>query len=175
MDPKYILALSVGLSLRTCIALHTKAVRTEKIFFPTTTKLFVFSWGLFSTLRRILAIVAFFTPSLGLFNILYHFHAEQLPFRLRIENAKNITPDDEIRLYGMTEPVKWSSLDRWNYTNPDQPTPPPYSNYTFLNLKATVWTFILLSGVHLIANLVLKILTSEEFRKSGNVFNKGRL
>ena len=175
MDPKYILALSVGLSLRTCIALHTKAVRTEKIFFPTTTKLFVFSWGLFSTLRRILAIVAFFTPSLGLFNILYHFHAEQLPFRLRIENAKNITPDDEIRLYGMTEPVKWSSLDRWNYTNPDQPTPPPYSNYTFLNLKATVWAFILLSVVHLIANLVLKILTSEEFRKSGNVFNKGRL
>ena len=173
MNPKYVLAFSVGLSLKTCVTLHVKAIAIEKIFFTISTRICVLAWGLFSTFRRILSIVAFFTPSMGLFNILYHHHAEQLPFRLRIQNAKNVSPSDEIGLFGMTESVRWSQLDRWDYSRPESPAPPNYcSQYTYFNLKEMVWVFMGISSIHLIAVLVTKKFTSEEFGQSGDAFNK---
>ena len=172
INPKYALAISTGLSLKTCITLQIKAIVVEKIFFEISSRLCLLFWGVFSTFRRILSIVAFFTPSLGLFNILYHHHAEQLPFMLRVKIAKDISPDDEIGLYGMTEPVLWTQLDRWDYSDPEYPAPPPYSLYTYFNLKETVWAFICLSFIHVIVILCCKLLTSDEFRRKGEAFNK---
>ena len=80
IDPEIILTTSVILSMKTCVNLHLKAIKVHKGFFPITSKLIVWTWGLFGTLRRVLSMVIYFVPFLGLSNVLYHWRAEQIPF-----------------------------------------------------------------------------------------------
>ena len=119
-------------------------------------------------------MVCLFIPSLGLFSILYHSKAEQIPFY--IWNRYNRSQTDKIVLYGLKETVLWGELDRWDYltnsTHPDDGTPPHYSEYTGLSLQ---WTFILLfilSGAQLLSTLIVKILTSKNFSKKEHFFTK---
>ena len=83
MDPETVLTLSVILSMKTCVNLHLKAIKVNKGFFPMTSKLIVWTWGLFGTLRRVLSMVIYFVPFLGLSNVLHHWRAEQIPFWIR--------------------------------------------------------------------------------------------
>ena len=52
--------------MKTCVNLHLKAIKVHKGFFPMTSKLIVWTWGLFGTLRRVLSMVIYFVPFLGL-------------------------------------------------------------------------------------------------------------
>ena len=83
MNPTTVLALSIALSMRSCVNLHQKTVQVHKGFFPLASEISVWIWGLFGALRRILAMVSFFIPFLGLFDVLQHWKAEQLPFWIR--------------------------------------------------------------------------------------------
>ena len=117
-----------------------------------TTKLVVLLWGLFSTLRRIGAFVVFLAPSLGLFSLLHHWRWEQIPFKVRLEYAKRgfLRADDKISLYGLNETIYWTELDRWDYTDKDNSSPPPYSLYTLMSLKNT----FIASGVLLLLHFI---------------------
>ena len=116
MDPRIIIILSVCWSLKTSILLHVKILSLEKGFFGFKAKTAAFLWGLVASVRRVMGIVIFFTPCLGLMDLLWHWHAEQFPFQVRLDHAKklNITlpPDEKIELYKMTEEVLWADLDR---------------------------------------------------------------
>lgn len=70
MNPVVILGLSIALTLKSCITLNFKAVKIEKIYVPFSSKCFILLWGFFSSMRRILSVIVFFVPSLGLFNII---------------------------------------------------------------------------------------------------------
>ena len=172
MDSRAVLALSVSWSLRTCMALHLKSIAAEKGFIKITGKVAVFLWGGFATLRRVLTVVAYFIPSLGLFSILHHWRAEKIPYRIRLAYARSISPSDEIKLYGLNETHLWSQLDRWNFTNPDKPNAPPYSTYTGFSLKQSFLVFMLMTGIQFLVLGIVKILTSEEFRARKNYFDK---
>ena len=74
-------------------------------------------------MRRVVSIVVFFAPSLGLFSLLYHWRAEQVP----IGAAKSVNLSAKVELFNLTETVLWSDISRWNLTDPDHPTPPPYT------------------------------------------------
>ena len=90
--------------------------------------------------RRVMGIVIFFAPSLGLLDLLWHWHAEQFPFQVmmsnhdkysvcfqsistknyfqvRLDHAKRLNAtlllDEKIELYNMTEDVLWRDLDRY--------------------------------------------------------------
>ena len=54
---------------------------------------------------------------------------------------------------------------RWNYENPENPTLPDYSLYTGLSAKMTLVTFFCILLLHYLAIVVVKLLTSAEFRK----------
>ena len=179
LKPETILIISVTWSLKTCIFLHLKTIRVEKGFFAFTSKAAVFTWALFSTLRKVLSIVVFFTPSMGLFSLLHHWQAEQIPFtssfRIIEEYKKSpsqIPQFDIIDLYNMTETVHWTDLDRWSYEDPKHPTPPHYSIYTVLTLQHT---FIAFWGIFLLQILILllvKTFTSTEFAENKDYFSK---
>ena len=83
MAPQTILAISVAWSLKTCVNLNLKALKIRKGFMPTKAKMLVWVWSLFGSLRRTLSIVVLFIPCLGLFDTLYHWNAELIPFRVR--------------------------------------------------------------------------------------------
>ena len=115
-------------------------------------------------------MVCFFIPSLGLFSILYHYKAEQIPFSLWKKYQK--TQFDKIVLYGLNETVRWGDLDRWDYSTNTEGTPPQYSEYTGLTLKWTFGLFFLITGAQFVTTLIVKISTSEKFYKKGNYLNK---
>jgi len=133
----------------------------------------IFVWGTFATLRRILSLIALFLPSMGLFNILHHWRWEQIPFSTRMEYAKRgfLRSDDKISLYGLNETIFWTELDRWDYSDPQNPAPPHYSIYTF-SLQTTFIAGAALMALQFILILVTKIKTSPEFRKKGHYVNK---
>ena len=83
MNPTTVLALSIALSMRSCVNLHQKTIQVHKGFFPLASEIAVWIWGLFGALRRILSMVTFFIPFLGLFDILNHWRAEQIQFWIR--------------------------------------------------------------------------------------------
>ena len=121
LDPIIVLGISIAITIKSCITLQLKSINTEKHYVPFLSSLMILLYGLFSSVRRILSLISLFIPSLGLFSILYHSKAEQIPFY--IWNRYNRTQNDKIVLYGLKETVLWGELDRWNYltnsTHPD--------------------------------------------------------
>ena len=150
---------------------NVKLTKVTKVFLPFKATILVSLWSLFAIMRRVLVIVAFFLPSLGLRNLLYHWKAEQIPFsiRLRYAQQRSISPDDAIVLHNMSEPVLWSQLDRWNYDDPNNPTPPPYSTYTLLSLGHTFTAFFALLFIQCLSITFLKIITSPDFRSESTL------
>ena len=177
IKPSDLIILSVILSLKTLILMHVKSLRLEKGYFGLKATVISFLWGLVSSIKRIVGMVAFFVPSLGLLDILWHWHAEQYPFQVRLDLVarSNMTPSQDaiIELYNMTEEVRWSDLDRWSYENPQDPGAPEYTLYTGLTAKWTLATFFLLLSFHLMAVFLVKMYTSVEFwMGKGTVFQK---
>ena len=153
LDAQTLLGVYIALSMKTSLSLHMKSMKTEKGFLPFSSRIFVGFWALFGTLRRTLGILAFFLPTMGLFNILHHIKFEKVGFKIRLDYASTISVEDKIALYGLNETIFWTELDRWNYNDPNKPTPPNYSLYTGLNLRDTFIAFIVLAALQFIAIL----------------------
>ena len=160
LDPYTVLGLSISWSILSCVRMHTKMIALEKGFCKFSTQLFIFVWGTFAILRRILSIIALFIPSLGLFSLLHHWRWEQIPYKARLEYARRgfLTPEDKIGLYGLNETIYWSELDHWDYSSPQDPQPPSYSLYTLMSLKETFLAGATLLVVHFITLLVVKVI-----------------
>ena len=113
-------------------------------------------------LLRILCIVTFFIPYLGLFDILNHWRAEQIPLWIRSNKyallASNIKLDDKIELRRLMNTVLWGELARWNYSDPAVPIPPPYTLYTYFTLKESFQAFLILMATHALVILFVKIV-----------------
>ena len=169
-NPIAVLAISIAITMKSCITLHLKTVKSEKQFVPFTSTFFILLWGLFSTMRRIISMVCLFIPSLGLFSILYHHKYELKPFNLWQKYGK--TQMDRIVLYGLDETITWGDLDRWDYSNSTEGTPPHYSEYTGLTLKWTFGLFFLITAAQFVTTLIVKICTSEKFCRRENFLNK---
>ena len=131
-------------------------------------------WGTFATLRRVLSIIALFIPSLGLFSLLHHWRWEQIPYKARLDYARRgfLTPEDKIALYGLNETIYWSELDRWDYSDPLQPTPPSTSIYLLMSLESICFAAAALTTLQFFSILAAKMLTSAEFKKRGHYVNK---
>ena len=82
LDPFTFIILSVILSLKTSILLHVRILSMEKGYFNFKAKTATFLWGLVASVRRVVGIVIFFSPSLGLLDLLWHWHAEQFPYQV---------------------------------------------------------------------------------------------
>ena len=174
IDPTTVFVLSTSWSLLSCVRAHTKIIATDKGFCKMTSKLFIFLWGLFASLRRVLSLVALFIPSMGLFSLLHHWEWDKVPFTVRKNFAvrNSVTSNDQIKLFGLNETILWSDLDRWDYTDPSNPTAPQYPTYTLFSLKETFQAATILLSFHILAILIVKIVTSREFRRSSNKTNK---
>ena len=150
--------------------LHRKSMKTQKIFFGIKSSLLVILWGLVSSLRRVLSIIGFFTPGLGLFNILFHWLAEQYLFTMR--NHYHPLPIDQIQLYNMSEEIRWKEYDRASYEFPEDPAPPSYALYTGFTLKYYVAVFFMLQIFNTVSIALVKYFTSEDFKRDPNLFKK---
>lgn len=171
IDPSLILGFSIAWSLRTSISLHIKAIKRQKVFFGFKQSFFVGLWAVFATSRRVLSIVVFFLPSLGLMDILHHHQSEQYTFSIKMQ-YNLIHPKDQVHLFNLTERLLWSELDRWNYyEDPEEPIAPSYTLYTGFNLKWSLILFFFLMFFQFAAIFYSKYGTSKEF-KEDRLYNK---
>ena len=141
-----VLILLTCWSFKTYILLQKTVIKTEKVFFPFTSQLVILFWSTVAAARRIMAIVVFFLPSLGLLSTLNHWKAEQLPFSVRLAASESqiMTNGDIIIVHNMTRNISWTSIDRWEYNSQanKQHQPPHYSLYTGLSLGHTFIAFL---------------------------------
>ena len=173
--PETVLGLSIAWSLKTCVFCHLKAISSEKGLLGMKSKIVIFLWAVCSSCRRILGLVLFFVPSFGLFDILNHWIAEKVPFRVRLNHSKRfgINSEDRIMLRGLNQRILWTELDNWDYTDAESPTPPDYMIYTGLTLGETFVVLMILSFVQLIVLGFVKSFTSEKFRSGTEIlYNK---
>ena len=155
-----LITLTTIWSFKTCIMLQRKVIKTEKGLLPFTSSLVIVFWSIIAAGRRIMTIIVFFLPCLGLFNILSHWKAEQIPFTVRFEaiEDKVMTSGDIIHLNTMKRNVLWTAIDRWEYNQTDLKAhkPPHYSLYTGLALGQVFVTFLILLAFQLIAITLVK-------------------
>ena len=161
-----LLVLSVAWSLRSCVSLHIRALTLEKPFFPTTSKLVAYLWTITVTAKRMMVLILYFAPSLGLFHLLYHPLFEQVPFAVR--KNRNVSADDLLYLYNI-DPLPWTDVDRWSYEDPNNPKPPSYTVYTVFTIGEYFQLFWIIFALHICCNIISKLFTSKQFRKEANL------
>ena len=145
----------------------------EKAFFPIIPKLVIALFALFATSTGILVNVIFFAPSLGLFDILGHWQAEQLPFtvssppteeqlekgyRTKMLNGSN---GDMLRIHNQAL-IPWGLIDRWS-----EGEPPSYTLYTIFNLRTFFILFFVIKLLQTVIIFIVKRVTSPSFKKAG--------
>ena len=160
---KIIFVCSIIFGLKSCILNQVKGITVEKGFSKMTTEIVLYLWACFASLRRVLSMVVFFIPAMGLLNLLNHWRAEQVPFG-------PANTDKDLELFNMTERYRWSEIHRWNTDNSDNPTPPPYTIYTGLSLGTTMKLGFAIMAFHFIAVALVKICTVKSFVLE-NLFN----
>ena len=168
VESSAILTISICWSLKSFIIYHLRAVKVDKQFFPTRCLLVLLAWTTVAACKRVMVLVAFFAPSFGLFSLLHHWRAEQIPFAVR--QTRPVIPSDVLHLYNTT-PVLWSDLDRWDWAE-EPPAPPSYALYTGLSTGEYFILFWLLVTLHTASLYILKLLTSPAFRRNNSLIER---
>ena len=154
IDADTLIILSILWSIKTCVTLHLKAADIEKTHLRIWSKIGLVLISLFCSCARLLSIITFFTPFIGLFDLLNHYKAEQIPFApsIREDFKGNST---------------WGEIDRWTFEDETDPgTPPGYNRYTLFTLAESVQLFGILFLLHFLAVFMVKVLKAEKFREA---------
>ena len=172
------LILSILWSIKTSFSEHLNHVSIAKPHIRITSKVMVYIMAAIASSKRILVLVMFFVPGLGLFSILHHWQAEQMPFEVsqgttrlqdNLPGMLNKTNDGELLYLSKFGPVAWSLIDRSNYSDLDpltqRPQPPDYTLYTGLRLLHYFMLFVLLYVLQTVAIFITKFIVVKEFRK----------
>ena len=86
---------SIALGLIGCITRQVKRIKVEKGFLKFSTALILHLWASCAALRRVVSLVVFFVPAMGLMSILNHWKAEQIPFGA----AQSVNPTYRVELF----------------------------------------------------------------------------
>ena len=181
-DP-VLLCISICWSFLSVSSKIIKFMSLEKAFFPMISRIVIALFAFFATLTGILVNVIFFTPSLGLFNILGHWQAEQLPFTVATLPTERRAPSgsssslyetrkrlltkmlngsngDMLQIFNHT-PIPWSMIDRWS-----EGKPPSYTLYTIFDLRTFFILFLLIKLMQTVIIFIVKRVTSPTFKKA---------
>ena len=171
-DDLALLVLSIIWSIKTLFTLHLTSVKLEKLYFPLMSQISLFAWTVFCMSKRIMVLVMFFTPSLGLFNLLYHWKAELIPFSVSQESRwrDGVLEQSSLLYLHNKTPVLWSHIDRWNYSaefdGHVSPAPPDYSLYTGLSLRQYFLLFLAILAAHTVCVGIIKLILVKDFRRA---------
>ena len=168
---------SIGFSLVSCVNSHLNVLTTERNFFPIIPKFIAGLSTLIAISKRLLSMVLFFAPTLGLFDLLYHWKAEQTKWHPAL--IQNFVDDHGNIQFGNSPQFPWTYIDRWEKNLNETPEmeqdfegqigqtgfegnpnyylkPPHYSLYTIISLKETFFCFMGILGVHIIFIIFIK-------------------
>ena len=163
----YFLYLSLTWSFCSCIMAHIKGISACREQFKISSKIIVAIYITFALTTRLLSIVMYFTPCLGLMSLLRHWQAEQTPWNYAL--VRYFVNNGSIQI-GNSPLINWAQLDRWNRTESASP-PPPLTLYTLMSRSDYVFMFFGILVAHLFLTYIMKMRYSNGF-KSSNVVNR---
>ena len=154
-----LLVLSLLWSFATNILSNNQGLSTRREFFPIKSQIMAGLYTLFVSTSRILAMVLYFTPMLGLLGLLKHYKAEQTKWNSKWQfGIEQFVENDTIRVGNMT--VKWSDINRWNGNEA-----PSYELYTIFSIRIYFFAFIALYALQFAIILIMKLKISQPFRQ----------
>ena len=117
-------------------------------------------YGAMNLWLYLLGMIVFFITSWGMLNVLRHCQADRIPFATSLsQNPTNAT----FLHFGDAPLVAWADITHVNYSNPDNPTPPPYSLYTGLTSKESFIVFMSIWLLQIICIWVKNSCSSTSF------------
>ena len=142
-----------------------RSISSTKCHFPIVSKLMLLPYVILSVGLKFFGCILFLTPTLGLFSLSRHFQGELFPYWTAMDvlgsNSVNVTTD---QVYFSNIPAfPWSTLTRYNYTDPKNPIPPKYEDlYTIFSLKTYLIFFWIILAVQAILTIFVKKVTNLE-------------
>ena len=143
---KVLLQVSLGWSLISCVLAHVKGLSARRIHFPFMSKVMAMCYSMFAVTIRVLSFVMYFGPAFGLFSILQHFKAEQMPWHPDLK--RNFVVNGSIQ-FGNSTVLNWNDIDRWTYEDNNR-IPPSVTLYTGFTLKTyfiIFWMLLLIQAM----------------------------
>ena len=120
-----------------------------------------------STRDTLLRDLCIMTLSLGLMNVLRHSQADRIPFATdsNFVEQSPIWPKSKFIYFGDAPPssIKWADITHVDYSNLDNPTPPPYSLYTGLTSKHSFIAFVSIWLLQIICIWIKNVCSSTSF------------
>ena len=142
-----LLIFSVIWSFKTCGATYVKIKQDGKANKLTAkSKVVLALRGVLVFATRIICCVAFFTPFLGLGDVLAHWTAEKISLNSNLFERLSSSNDS------FWDKATLSSLYRSEYESGSLPVPPSYTSYTLLSLKYAFTAFL---GIFLMNSLLI--------------------
>ena len=148
--------ITVAFSFFSCVRTHLNVLSVDRVHSLISSTCIMGLSTTFAITKRVLAVILYFTPVLGLFDLLRHWQAEQTPWhpdliKYFFDNADHIQ-------FGDSHSIPWKLLDRWNYNSA-----PPYTLYTLYKLKHFTLIFWGILFLHIIVIMFIKWKWSQEF------------
>ena len=166
IDATFILTLSSAWSFISCSTSNLKPLMSQREHFPWKSKLTAAVYTLFACSTRVLVFVMYFTPPLGLFNLLRHLQAEQTKWDDNI--VKHFVNTDGTIQFGNSSNIPWNKIDRWTNSSDCEQTlqSPHYTLYTTYNLIDYFYGFCAVLIIQTIWVYIVKLKFSHAFGKS---------
>ena len=164
LDPLIVATLGVLWGVVSIFRSYMYGIQCVKDYFPIKAKGIVGLYSIITIVIKAGVIVLFFTPALGLFDLLKHLQGESLPYNVVMENG--INTEVEYMFYSKAKPILWSQITRLDYSDPMHPQPPSstlYSGFTIGEYFIIFWIIILLHPLLIMA--VKKLFNPTNFEK----------
>ena len=105
-----LLIASTILSAISFTSSHCKVLNVCREHFPFMSRLVASLYSLCGLITRVVAIIMYFTGPLGLFNLLRHWQAEQVPWS---QYTLDFVTPEGLMFLGDNEGFVWNEVDRW--------------------------------------------------------------
>ena len=111
-----LLVFSIIWSFISNVMSHIDGLSSKRRWFPMISKIVVAAYSFFSITTRIMAIIFFFSPSLGLFNLLQHWKGEQHQWHPHL--IENFVSNKTVTFGGLS-PIQVESIYRIHFDGKD--------------------------------------------------------
>ena len=160
-----LLVLSLLASFIGCLFSYLKGLSTNREHFPILSKVMAVSFVTPALLSRVICIIMYFTPALGLFGVLQHWKNEQIPWNIDLLNEMIDPIYDTISLANGTNNFAWTEINRWTRSLDGTLVSPKYTLYTTFKLKHYFMFFWIILAFNLAFIYHIKIIWSKSFQK----------
>ena len=186
--PLFLLTAKNILSAKSFTTSHCKALNVCREHFPLTSRLAATMFSLCGLITRVVAMIMYFTVPLGLFSLLKHWQAEQVPWSWY--TLDYVAPEG-LMFMGDNDGFVWNEVDRWmtngtlflKFTddwgdvtirpNPDYfIAAPDITLYIGLTWQPYLYIFIAHVMIHSIVIFIAKYMLSHAFKYDFNLLDK---